>query len=224
MLKRTFSILTVSILFLSLLSLNIFACACCAEPGTYHNWEGKTDQYNIDVLSEMEFAETSDLYMSEAGWDMIKGLNPVVKNYPLESWTSSPLIFNSSHTFSKTSWQLNFTTKTKKMKGKLVLPMPTNMSQFKVDIHDGETSGGGGPLLYKEWRFKGKVKEGTGFFKDGITKTTDYFLVFQGRGNGCDNAFDFKNWHLSIKGDKANYQFFGEMNLTEDDEETQASK
>ncbi|PWT83255.1 MAG: hypothetical protein C5B44_00905, partial [Acidobacteria bacterium] len=77
-------------------------------------------------------------------------------------------------------------------------------------IHDGKVNGGGGPLLYKEWRFEGLVN-GTGFFQPGIIAPTKYFLVLQGRGNGCDNAEDFTHWRLEITGKKAGYALYGEL-------------
>ncbi|MFL6337332.1 MAG: hypothetical protein ACJ754_28870 [Pyrinomonadaceae bacterium] len=69
---------------------------------------------------------------------------------------------------------------------------------------------GGGPLLYKEWRFEGQVS-GTGLFKAGTAGPTKYLLVLQGRGNGCQNAEDFKYWRLQINGRRAAYSFYGEL-------------
>jgi hypothetical protein len=219
MLKRISIIFSTLILSMSFLTSQIFACACCAEPGTYHNWQGKIDDYNLELLSEMKFANQSDLYMTEAGWEMVKGLDPIVKNYPFESWATAPLFFNSTHSFmqlkdqnfSISYWKLNFITKHKKLSGSMILPVPGKMSQFKVDIHDKKDGGAGSPLLYKEWRFSGKVKSATGFFMEGIDESTEYQLIFQGRGNGCDNADDFTHWLLIVKGDKAEYQYSGKM-------------
>jgi hypothetical protein len=84
------------------------------------------------------------------------------------------------------------------------------MVSFKVDIHDKDEESGA-PILYKEWRFKGNVQSGTGFFKAGIVSPTTYFLVLQGRGNVCDNAEDFTYWRLEIEGKKANYAFMGKL-------------
>jgi hypothetical protein len=57
----------------------------------------------------------------------------------------------------------------------------------------------------------GNVQSGTGLFKAGIVNPPTYFLVFQGRGNGCDNAGDFSNWRLEINGRRAQYAFFGKL-------------
>ncbi|NOT48525.1 MAG: hypothetical protein HOP17_12340 [Acidobacteria bacterium] len=83
------------------------------------------------------------------------------------------------------------------------------MIQYKVDIHDEEDRPNG-PNLYKEFRFKGTISSATGFARSGA-RGTNYFLVFQGRGNGCDNASDFTHWRLEIDGPKADYAFFGKL-------------
>lgn len=201
-----------------------FACACCSEPGTYMIWTGKPDTYNIELLSDMKFDKVAALYMNEAGFDGMKGLSELEKDFESESWVASPGEFDLSNTFAAKTWKFNFKTPTGKS-GILTLPMPTQMLQFKVDIHDGKTSGGGGPLLYKEWRFKGNVTSGTGIFKSSIIRPTTYFLVLQGRGNGCDNAEDFADWHLEINGKNANYEFFGKLSsgtsMEEESEEEQ---
>ena len=73
-------------------------------------------------------------------------------------------------------------------------------------------------MLYKEWRFEGEVK-GTGVFKAGIIARTKYVLVFQGRGNSCDEAEDFTHWRLKITGKKADYTFHGELSAPVRDKE-----
>jgi hypothetical protein len=75
------------------------------------------------------------------------------------------------------AWKLIFRDGSKS--GILSLPLPMKMLSYAVDIRDGRTSAGGGPLLYKEWRFEGPVT-GTGIFQAGTTSATKYFLVFQG--------------------------------------------
>ena len=88
------------------------------------------------------------------------------------------------------------------------------MVSFAADIHDNEDKGLG-PLLYKEFRFKGNVSSASGFMRASVTRGTTYFLVFQGRGRGCDEVYDFKNWRLEIDGPRASYAFFGKLTSTE---------
>lgn len=207
--KKLFTVVFLTILML-VSTGETMACACCAEPGTYSIWTGKPDGYYLEVLQGVKFNEEADLYMTEAGFDGIKGLDGIAKSYESDAGEWSPDFFSLANTFSAKTWKFNFKTKDGKI-GTLTLPLPAQMLAFKVDIHDGKISGGGGPLLYKEFRFKGIAQSGTGLFKSGIVKPTTYFLVLKGRGNGCDNAEDFTHWYLEIEGKKAEYSFFGKL-------------
>lgn len=209
--------LTVCLLFLLFcFQNNAFACACCAEPGTYSIWTGKADGYYLDVVSGIKFDKKAYLYTTEAGFEMIKGLSEIEKDFESESWVASAGEFDLTGSYAAKTWTANFKTKSGKT-GTLVLPMPAQMLTFKVDIHDGKNGGGGGPLLYKEFRFKGNVQTGNGFFQKGIVKPTSYFLVFKGRGNGCDNSEDFTHWYLEIRGKNAKYEFFGKLSSANPD-------
>ena len=198
-----------ALLLLTSISEAKMFCACCAEPGTYMISTGKPEKFQIDLLKEIEFDDQAFLYMTEAGFDSIKGLSAIEKEYDDASWIATSGDFNLVHIFTGNAW--TFRVKTPKgTAGTLKLPVPTQMVTFKVDIHDSDGRGNG-PLLYKEFRFKGAVSSGTGFLTKSIVKPTSYFLVFQGRGNGCDNASDFGNWMLQIDGPRARYQFFGRL-------------
>lgn len=200
------SLLLFALMVFVLLPTNSLACACCAEEGFYSIWTGKPEGYNLEVLQNINFAQESELYQDAAGLETVKGLEALTKTAAeTDSWT-----FNLADSFAAKTWKMNFKANNGKT-GTLTLPLPAQMVSFKVDIHDGRTSGGGGPLLYKEWRFKGTVQSGNGFFQTGIIKPTTYFLVLQGRGNGCDNAEDFTNWRLEINGKKADYKFIGKL-------------
>lgn len=188
-----------------------FACACCAENDFYSIWTGKPGDYDLEVLQEIKFAQDPQLYLDAADFETVKGLESLFPtSEDTEYWK-----FDLTDSFTANTWKLNFKAYNGKT-GTLVLPLPAQMVNFKVDIHDGKTSGGGGPLLYKEWRFKGNVQSGNGIFQSGITKPTTYFLVLQGRGNGCDNAEDFTNWRLEINGKKADYKFVGKLSTGTD--------
>lgn len=137
-------------------------------------------------------------------------MSEIERDFNDEMWVASPGDLKLTNSFASRTWKFSLKTKSGR-NGILTLPMPAQMLAFKVDIHDGKTSGGGGPLLYKEFRFKGTVHSGTGFFQGGIVKPTGYFLVLKGRGNGCDNSEDFTHWYLEIRGKKASYEFFGKL-------------
>jgi hypothetical protein len=204
-------------LFVVLLSIlasfapaDTFACACCSNSGHYSIRTYKPEEFHLDILQEMKFDKTAELFLTEADFEMIKGLDAIREEMSAPGWVAGSGAIGLTGIFTAKNWKLNFKTPKGKT-GTLTLPVPVEMLAFKVDIHDGKTSGGGGPLLYKEWRFKGNVQSGTGFLQAGIAKPTSYFLVFQGRGNGCDDVSNFTNWHLEINGAKAKYEFFGKL-------------
>ncbi len=172
-----------------------FACACCAERGTYLVSTTVPDKYHLDLLKDMRFDTSTELYLT-AGEDTIKGLAGLGDGEIsiVDAYTSN-------------TWKLTIKSADGKT-GTLVLPRPAKMTNRKVDLHDTKE---GDPILYKEFVFEGTVGSGSGVFKGGIVRPTKYTLVFQGRGNMCDNAEDFSNWNLQVVGSKAEYSFFGKM-------------
>lgn len=213
--KKLFLFLIAATIFNLSFSIEAFACACCAERGEYRISTSKPTDYEIDLLSQMKYAESAELYTDAAGFDTIKGLDSIKKGYENFDWSSSNDYFSLTNSFAAKTWKFTFKTKDGK-NGVLTLPMPTQMVQFATDTHENE--GVGEPVLYKEWRFKGTVQSGNGLFSAGIIKPTTYFLVLQGRGNNCANAEDFKYWRLEITGRKADYAFFGKMNTPNESE------
>lgn len=191
---------------LSLFSGNIFACACCAEPGTRVQYTSKTDQFIRDLVTEIKFADKADLYMTEAGFDIIEGLAPVAKE---DEATTGMIDFSSTGIFTGKSWQLTLKTP-KGLSATYALPLPLKYTEFKVDIHDQEGRPNG-PLLYKEIRFGGLLDSATGFAKAGAVRNTRFELVFSGRGVGCNEVEDFTHWRLDIDGPKAGYAFYGKL-------------
>lgn len=212
----------ISLVFCSLLLIFSFynsasACACCSETGTYHLWTGKPEDYTLDLINDFKFNEKSYLMITVAGFDGIKGVDLADKDFETDNaWDSFGGEFGFSPSYAAKTWTLNFKTKGGKT-GSLTLPMPAQMVTYKVDIHDGRKSGGGGPLLYKEYRFNGTVSSGKGFFRNGIVNPTKYMLVFKGRGNGCDNVEDFTHWYLEVRGKNARYELIGKLDSGDSD-------
>jgi hypothetical protein len=182
---------------LLLLPSRASACACCSEPGDYHISMGRPSASDLSLVRAMRFGGTANLFLTEADLEEdAKGLAQPAETYSL----NGSLVGR--------AWKLIFRDGSKS--GILTLPLPVKMLSYAVDTRDGRTSAGGGPLLYKEWRFEGPVT-GTGIFQAGTTSATKYFLVFQGRGNACDNAHDFTHWRLEITGKKAAFAFYGAL-------------
>ena len=196
MTRRLFTFITIVILLL--LPHRVWACACCAHPGEYEIDFAKPNEFELAEIKRIRFGTKAELWTGEADAEVAaEGLTHPAYDYSL----SGSLIGN--------VWKLTF--RNGDESGTLDLPLPAKMLRFAADIH-GELAkpGFGEPLLYKEWRFEGEV-HGTGVFKAGITAGTKYRLVFQGRGNSCDGAENFKHWQLKITGKKADYAFYGEL-------------
>lgn len=167
-------------------------CACCAERGDYSITTKKLDDFEISELQRLKISETN-LY-TDAGYpENIKGIIPLTENYTASLfWQNSGLKFDFKND--------------KNGIGLLNLLKSPTVVDFRTDTYNE-----GEPILYKELRFKAKVSKGTGFFKNGITPSTEYFLVLQGKGNNCMAAENFTHWRLEIKGKKADYAFFGKL-------------
>lgn len=193
---KLFSVTIVALLFLS--PVNALACACCAEEGHYFSGSTKLQDDSLDQLKRLRFGKTASLYLSAAGIDQDSwGIEQASETYSLTTSLAGNVL------------KLSFRAGT--LSGVLDLPLPTQKWIHSADIHDGRLSPGGGPLLYKEWQLAGAVT-GTGVFKAGTSSPpTNYTLVLQGRGNGCDNAEDFTHWRLNVKGKKADFAFYGRL-------------
>jgi len=196
--------LPIVLFFVLALSSSALACACCVDPGYYEISTSKPDDYILAQLEDIKFDTATSLYMSEAGWDGLRGLDDLVK----DEEAGKSIDMNIVEAFLHKTWKLTIKTASGR-EGTLVLPMPVSMVKFKVDLHDNEPGTETG--LYKEFRFKGRVGISTGFLKRGIVRPTTYFLVFQGRGNGCDSLADFDHWRLELDGPKAQYAFYGKV-------------
>ena len=205
--------LFVTAFMIPVFAASALACACCAEPGTYAIRTLKPDSFHLDLLGELKFAPKARLYMTEAGFEMIKGLDAIEKeDAAVEAAITNGFDLAASFT-GRRIWRFELKTP-RGLVGSVTFPTPATMVSFAADIHDNEDKGLG-PLLYKEFRFKGDVTSATGFMRAGITRRATYFLVFQGRGRGCDEVYDFKNWRLEIGGPRANYAFFGKLTSSE---------
>lgn len=191
-------LLTIIFICLCILAVpfNIFACACCADAGTYSISTKKPGSFEFAELEKIKFG-TANLFTNAAYPDNLKGIGSTNENYSLDGSLQSNL------------WKLNFKEEQNKS-GTLNLTKPISMVAFIADLHDSKDN----ELnisLYKEWRFKYRVQSGTGIFQKGIAPATEYFLVLQGRGNACTQAEDFTHWHLEITGKKADYAFYGKL-------------
>jgi hypothetical protein len=202
--KKVYSMIFASVILTVLATSNVFACACCAEPGLYSVLSTKPDSYMLGLLEEMQFGERAELYTDAAGFEAIKGLGDL----EIDSGAGKNTDLSIVEVFLNRAWRLNISTGGGR-KGTLTLPIPLKMTKFKVDIHD--TPEDRETLLYKEFRFSGRVSSGTGLLRMANTKPVSYTLIFQGRGNGCDNASDFTHWRLELSGPKVDFSLYGKL-------------
>ena len=182
-------------LMLWLFPSSAFACACCAEAGHYSIRTAKPSEYEMGELQKVKF-QTAKLY-TDAGYpDTVKGISPLN-----ESFTVSGLMSGSA-------WMFDFRDDQQKT-GKLNLTKPLSMVEYMVDLPSEAAAGE--VKLYKEWRFKYRLQNATGIFKNGFAPQSEYFLVLQGYGNVCTSAADFTKWHLEVTGKKSKFSFFGSL-------------
>lgn len=198
-------LIAVSIAFLFILSLSdsALACACCAERGHRSTVVGKLDNYTLGLLKDMKMADSTVLYTEAPGFELIKGLAELDKEYNAGELEKIDLVSS----YLNDTWKVTIKTPAGKT-GTLTLPRPATATVFKVDLFETTE---GEPGVYKEFIFNGIVGAGTGAFKAGIVRPTKFSLIFMGKGNMCDNSEDFTNWRLEVKGAKADYAFFGKM-------------
>lgn len=168
----------------------VLACACCSDDNEYGISFRRPTEHERFLLSDIKFGGTA-----HRGGDTASDVEET---------------FQLTGGMAGNSWKLNLRDGTKT--GTLTLTIPLKMLSYVVDPHDGEKSPGGGPRLYKEWRFEGRANA-TGFLRSG-NAPTNYFLVFQGHGNRCDNAEDFSHWRLELKGPRIKYALTGELART----------
>jgi len=178
-----------SLTILMSMSTEALACACCSNENEYRINFRQATSYERGIMRDLKFGAAAQRSESPAS-------------------DAAPATYALSGGLTGNAWNLNF--RDGNRNGSLTLTLPLKMLSYVVDTHDGQTSDGGGPRLYKEWRFEGRANA-TGFLRSGGSTPTSYFLVFQGRGNRCDNAGDFSHWRLELKGARGRYTLTGEL-------------
>lgn len=196
MYKFQLSVLSCLFLVFGLFSSSAFACACCAERGHYSIRTAKPSENQIAELQKLKF-QTAELY-ADAGYpDSIKGISPLNESFSVTALLSG------------SAWTFDFRDDRQKT-GKLNLTKPLSIIEYMVDL-PGANNGESEVRLYKEWRFKYRVQNATGIFKNGFAPQSEYFLVLQGYGNVCTSAEDFTKWRLEVTGKRADFSFFGNL-------------
>jgi hypothetical protein len=182
-------LLTVVAVLATLLSTPIqgLACACCADENEYRINFQRATAYERDIMRDIKFG-------------------PKATRHEPQPASGDEVQYSATGGFIGNAWNLNL--RNGNQSGSVTLTLPLKMLSYVVDTHDGLKSPGGGPRLYKEWRFEGRANV-TGFLRS--SSPTGYFLVLQGSGNRCDNAADFSHWRLELKSPRVRYTLTGEL-------------
>lgn len=155
------------------------------------------------MLGEMQFADKADLYLDAAGFETIRGLNELKTEFS-EAEVSQ---LNSSTLFSNGRWTFDLRSPAGKS-GTLTFAVPSSVGRFMVDTFDSPITS---VELYKEMRFNGPVLRSTGVFRNAAAKGTRFSLVLSGKGNGCEDASQYRNWRLNVIGPKVDFSLFGKL-------------
>ena len=175
-----------------------FACACCADRGQRTIGDVKLDAYRLDEIRRLRFDTTANLYVTDAGFEVIKGIAGPSDSYQLQVNTNpKAFIFSLRDETGRA--------------GSLTLSMPKVISIFEVDIY--EEAPPGELLLYKEWKFWSRPTA-TGIFVGGAGSDHNLTLILHGRGNSCPNAEDFNHWTLVMRGPRAAYSLYGKVSAS----------
>lgn len=206
---RQFLLISVSMVLLANTVSAAGYCACCVERGYYDIRTEKVETFHTGLVEGMTFNQTADLYMTEAGYDGIKGL----PDLETEINNDGVVGFDVVESFLRNSWTLNIATRSGK-KGVLTLPMPARVTIFKFDTREEENVDRGlGVSLYKQLTFTGRVMRGTGIFRAATARPATYTLIFHGSGNGCDSSSDFRAWRLELNGPRAGFVLLGKLDV-----------
>jgi hypothetical protein len=168
-----------------------FYCACCADEGDWYQTSERIDSGKRQEIERFKYSEATYASRDAEGDAFLDG------KFVLSKSTDSR------------SWQLRLSGGPGKT-GTMSLPIPLRLVSFGADVHDGKLGGGGGPLLYKEWRFDGPVT-GTGVFKSWQSRGAKFHLILQGRGNHCTQAEDFTHWILYVNRVPVSLSLYGSL-------------
>ena len=84
----------------------VLACACCAEPGLYSIRTGRPSAYELGLVKEFEFGSVAKLYLTEADFAMIKGLDEIEKESGSDEFIRSGGAFDLVNSFTGKLWKI----------------------------------------------------------------------------------------------------------------------
>lgn len=122
-------VLPVTLVALVIGAGNAYACACCADKGTWREDTAKLQSFEKSELARLRFApKAADV------------LTPEGRNGT----------YTAGGSLSGPTWRIQLSGLPA-----LTFPAPSRATTFVADLYDGKVNGGGGPALYKELRLAG---------------------------------------------------------------------
>lgn len=99
--KFQISILATMMLLLMafVLPQQVWACACCADDGEYGISFSRPTAYQLDLLRQIRFSETTTLFTNAAGFEAVRGLVNPKESYAFNG------SFNGSRESGFSRWQ-----------------------------------------------------------------------------------------------------------------------
>jgi hypothetical protein len=177
---RPLSILAVATVALAFAARAV-ACACCGNAGDWSERTGKLEAFQVKELERVRFGPAREV-PSPAG-----GVLPN-RAFPVTATLIGKL------------WKLALAGA-----GTVTLRLPATATSFAVDLRDGKTGGGGGPLLYTELRLRGSMTA------TGSLHGTRYRLILMGRGSNCLNADALRHFRLELRGGATPVALYGDL-------------
>ncbi len=171
------------------------ACACCSNDGQRLVETGTIDTFAAALLADIRFDAAAHLYTGEGEPD---------ERLPVTS-----AAFRLSVTKADAVWSFAFAQEGGA--GTLTFALPKSVTRFEVDTRGSPSSSGGlGPVLYKEWRLTAPAR-GDGLLRAATGGDRQATLILHGRGNSCTDASQFNAWTLVLHGSKDTTTIFGTL-------------
>ena len=83
--RMSYGVILLGLAMLVTMPATTYACACCAEPGTWFEDMGRADPEVLAITGELggKLDPTASLYLTAAGLEEVKGISPASETYIL---------------------------------------------------------------------------------------------------------------------------------------------
>ncbi|WP_162652999.1 hypothetical protein [Lentilitoribacter sp. Alg239-R112] len=197
MMKKISALLVYAICVELVLSQQVSACACCADPGYREQGLLPVSAYEFSVLSALELDGPGNLYMTACAEDCVSGLD----------WFQSTVETDFSVNGDLISIVLNHDTSERTV---LEAKLPNEIFYLAKDLNPGDTS----TSVWLKTEFLMALNiYGSGPGWSGGSDTIPTKLIFYGGGNACPDIALTNYWLLDVggSGQSARFRLFGKL-------------